>query len=98
MALVMLGAAIWDGAFRKVSWLPDWPRIRRLFSLGSHAALQIGFEAAVFVLVGALASRLDEVSLAAHGMAINVISVAFMVPLGISSAAAVRVGNAVGRL
>jgi MATE family multidrug resistance protein len=44
-----------------------------------------------------LAARLDEVSLAAHGIAVQVIATTFMVPLGISSAAAVRVGQAVGR-
>jgi MATE family multidrug resistance protein len=37
------------------------------------------------------------VSLAAHGIAVQVIATTFMVPLGISSAAAVRVGHAVGR-
>src|SRR3954453_18846973 len=44
-----------------------------------------------------MAAKLDEVSLAAHGIAVQVISTTFMVPLGISSAAAVRVGHAVGR-
>ena len=44
-----------------------------------------------------MAARLDEASLAAHGIAVNVISTTFMVPLGISSAAAVRVGQALGR-
>ena len=59
--------------------------------------MQILFEGAVFAVVTVLAARLDEVSLAAHGIAVNVISITFMVPLGISSAAAVRVGQAVGR-
>jgi len=40
---------------------------------------------------------LDEASLAAHGLAINVTSTTYMIPLGVSSAAAVRVGHAVGR-
>ena len=44
-----------------------------------------------------MAARLDEASLAAHGIAVNVISTTYMVPLGISSAAAVRVGQAMGR-
>ena len=44
-----------------------------------------------------MAAKLDVVSLAAHRIAVNVISTTFMVPLGISSAAAVRVGQAVGR-
>ena len=74
-----------------------WARIRRLIALGLPAAGQIGFEGAVFGVVTVLAARLDEVSLAAHSIAVQVIATTFMVPLGISSAAAVRVGQAVGR-
>jgi MATE family multidrug resistance protein len=58
---------------------------------------QIAFEGAVFGVVTVLAAKLDEISLAAHGVAVQVISTTFMVPLGVSSAAAVRVGQAVGR-
>jgi multidrug resistance protein, MATE family len=80
-----------------MSWRPDWPRMNRLLVLGLPAAGQIGFEGAVFAIVTAMAARLDEASLAAHGIAVNVIGTTYMVPLGISSAAAVRVGQAVGR-
>ena len=59
--------------------------------------MQILVEGAVFAVVTVMAARCDEVSLAAHSIAVNVISITFMVPLGISSAAAVRVGQAVGR-
>jgi MATE family multidrug resistance protein len=47
--------------------------------------------------VSALAGRLDAVSLAAHQITLNLASLTFMVPLGIASAGAVRVGHAVGR-
>jgi MATE family multidrug resistance protein len=97
MALVLAGATARHGAFRKVSWLPRFSGIRTLLALGLPASLQMGFEAAVFAIVTAFACRLDEASLAAHSIALNVISVTYMVPLGISSAAAVRVGSAVGR-
>jgi multidrug resistance protein, MATE family len=81
----------------RMSWRPDWGRVRRLVALGLPAAGQIIFEGAVFGIVTLLAARLDEVSLAAHSIAVNVISTTYMVPLGISSAAAVRVGQALGR-
>jgi multidrug resistance protein, MATE family len=97
MAGVLVATAIAQGAFHDVRWQPDQVAIRRLFSLGWPAAAQIGLEAAVFAIVSALAAQLDEASLAAHGVALNVISVTYMVPLGIASAAAVRVGHAVGR-
>jgi MATE family multidrug resistance protein len=80
-----------------ISWRPDVARIRRLIQLGLPAAGQILFEGAVFAAVTVMAARLDEASLAAHGIAVNVISTTYMVPLGISSAAAVRVGQAYGR-
>ena len=80
-----------------MSWRIEMERIRRLIYLGAAPALQILLEGAVFGAVSVLAARLDEVSLAAHGLAVNVIATTYMVPLGISSAAAVRVGQAVGR-
>jgi multidrug resistance protein, MATE family len=101
MALVMLAAVCWyerDSSLHfLVSWRPDVSRLRRLLSLGAAAAGQMAFEGAVFGIVTVLAAKLDEASLAAHSVAVLVISTTFMVPLGISSAAAVRVGQAVGR-
>ncbi|HUI53653.1 MAG TPA: MATE family efflux transporter [Bryobacteraceae bacterium] len=102
MAAVLLGAILWHerksgNLLFHVTWRPDLARIRRLVALGLPAGGQILFEGAVFGIVTALAARLDEASLAAHGIAVNVIATTFMVPLGISSAAAVRVGQAIGR-
>lgn len=81
----------------RISKKPDLARMRRLIALGLPAALQIGVEGGVFGVVTVFAARLDEIALAAHSIAVNVVSTTFMVPLGISSAAAVRVGHAVGR-
>jgi MATE family multidrug resistance protein len=102
MAAVMLAAVLWHerktgSLLFRISWRPDFARIRRLASLGLSAAGQMAFEGAVFGVVTVLAARLDVVSLAAHGIAVQVIATTYMVPLGISSAAAVRVGHAVGR-
>jgi MATE family multidrug resistance protein len=97
MAAVLLAAVLRHGGLRQVSWRARADRMRRLIALGAAAALQIGVEAAGFSIISAFAAKLDEVSLAAHSITLLVVSVAFMVPLGISSAAAVRVGHAVGR-
>jgi len=75
----------------------EWPRLMRLLDLGIPAALQITLEVALFSVATALAARLDAASLAAHQIAITVASTTFMVPYGVASAAAVRVGQAVGR-
>ena len=81
----------------KTALKPDLARIRRLLDLGLPAATQIMVEIAVFALATALIGRLDPVSLAAHQIAMNTVSFTYMVPLGIGSAAAVRVGQALGR-
>jgi len=75
----------------------DLPRIRRLLTLGYPAALQFTLESGVFALVTALIARLGPVPLASHQIALNTVAFTYMVPLGISSAAAVRVGQAIGR-
>ena len=72
-------------------------RLRRLAWLGTPAALQLLLETGIFAAVTALAGRLDPSSLAAHQIALNMAGVSFMVPLGVASAGAVRVGHAVGR-
>ncbi len=74
----------------------DAVRVRRLLALGLPAASQVTLEVGVFAAVSALAGTLDPVSLGAHQIALNIAALAFMVPLGLSSAAAVRVGYAVG--
>lgn len=71
-------------------------RFVRLWQLGFPAATQITLEVGVFGLATALAGRLDPVSSAAHQIALNIAGASFMVPLGVASAGAVRVGNRVG--
>ena len=70
--------------------------LRRLLSLGVPAATQITLEVGVFAAATVLAGRLDPVALASHQVALNIVSVLFMVPLGVASSGAVRVGHAVG--
>lgn len=71
--------------------------MRRLLRLGVPAASQITLEVGVFAASTALAGRLTPIALAAHQIAIHIAALSFMVPLGVSSAGAVRVGHAVGR-
>src|SRR6185437_10407735 len=55
------------------------------------------FEVGVFAAATALAGRVSADALAAHQIALNMAAFTFMVPFGIASAAAVRVGHAIGR-
>lgn len=68
----------------------------RLFRLGFPAASQITLEVGVFAATTALAGMVDPISAASHQIAINFAAVTFMIPLGLSSAGAVRVGHAIG--
>ena len=102
LAAVLVGYLLWYDRKHRTDLLrtpiqPDLMRIRRLIALGLPAAMQITLEIGVFALVTALIGRLGAVSLASHQIALNTVSLTYMVPLGISSAAAVRVGQAIGR-
>ena len=79
-----------------VPWTLDIARIRRLVALGFPAASQVTLEVGVFAAATALAGKLDPVSSGSHQIALNIAALAFMVPLGLSSAGAVRVGHAIG--
>ncbi len=75
---------------------PDFQRILRILQLGGPAATQMLFEIGAFGTATVIAARLSPEALAAHQIALNCASVTYMVPLGISAAAAVAVGHAVG--
>jgi multidrug resistance protein, MATE family len=75
----------------------DVDRVVRLVRLGFPAGAQMLIEVGVFATATALAARLSATSLAAHQIAIHMASVTFMIPYGLASAAAVRVGHSVGR-
>lgn len=72
-------------------------RLRHLVRLGFPAAMQTVFEYGVFASATAFAGRLEPVALAAHQIVLNIAGFTFMVPFGLASAGAVRVGQAVGR-
>ena len=70
--------------------------MRALFQLGLPAAGQTGVEYLVYTVATVLVGRLNATSLAAHQLALSTVYTTYMLPLGISSAAAVRVGQALG--
>jgi MATE family multidrug resistance protein len=71
-------------------------RIRELLRLGLPAAIQLLLEIGAFAFATFLIGKLGAVQLAGHQIALNVASFTYMVPLGIGSAAAIRVGHAMG--
>jgi MATE family multidrug resistance protein len=99
---VMLAVAGW-GAWRELRRIDfkfhGWhPRLFwDVFSLGLPAGLQMLAEVLVFSFVTALVGRLGADTLAAHQLTLQLASFTFMVPMGLSHAAAARVGQALGR-
>jgi len=75
---------------------PQVARLKRLLQLGAPAAGQILLEVGAWNLATLSAGYLTPVALATHQIVLNYASVTYMVPLGISAAAAVSVGHAVG--
>ena len=72
-------------------------RLRRLTLLGAPAGGQIFVEISIFGVVTYLIGTMGPLPLSGHEIALNCASFTFMVPFAISAAAAVRVGQAIGR-
>ena len=96
MACVLFATILYRDGPRVAAGRIELSRIRRLLALGLPAASQVTLEVGVFAAATALAGRLAPAALAAHQIAINIASFTFMVPLGVGSAGAVRVGHAIG--
>jgi MATE family multidrug resistance protein len=71
--------------------------LARMVRLGSPIGIQFGLEYGAFGATGLLMGWLGTVAMAGHQVALNLASLTFMVPLGISQATAVLVGQGVGR-
>jgi MATE family multidrug resistance protein len=98
--LVVLLWLAWDvlRAYRppSLSRLVQAGPLRRMLGLGVPVGLQTALEVWAFSAAGLLMGALGARELAAHAIALNIISITFMVPSGIGAAASTRVGNLVG--
>ncbi len=100
--LIMAGWALFNPLHRDYRlfqrfWRPEWPAFFEVFRLGLPIGFTILAEVGLFMAASVMMGWLGTVSLAAHGIAIQLASISFMVPLGLSHAATVRVGQAYGR-
>ena len=78
-------------------WHADWPRYAAVWRLGTPIAMTLALEVTIFNAAVFLMGLVGTAALAAHAVAIQIASFTFMVPLGLSQAATVRVGLAFGR-
>ena len=73
-----------------------WPPLAQMLRVGLPIGGQQALEAGAFGAIGLLMGVLGTAQMAAHQVAITLAAFTFMVPLGVGSATAVRVGRAIG--
>ncbi len=78
-------------------WRPDWEAFAQVFRLGWPIALTLLSESGLFMATMVMMGWLGPNPLAAHGIALQICSVTFMVHIGLSQAATVRAGRAWGK-
>ncbi|HEY3661995.1 MAG TPA: MATE family efflux transporter [Chthoniobacterales bacterium] len=103
--VAMLAAMIWwcvrSPAVREwvpLRWFraPEWSAVRDLIHVGLPASLQLLAEVSAFVMATLVIGTLGPAALASHQVAITCAATIFMVPLGLSMALTVRMGEAWG--
>jgi MATE family multidrug resistance protein len=75
---------------------PDWRGLHHLIKIGLPASLQIFAEVSAFVAAALIIGSMGVAALASHQVAITCAATVFMVPLGLSQALTVRIGEAWG--
>ncbi|WP_050522574.1 MATE family efflux transporter [Pseudorhodobacter wandonensis] len=78
-------------------WRPDWQAMHQVYRVGWPIGLTGLAEGGLFQASAIMMGWIGTVQLAAHGIALEVTALAFMVHLGLSNAATVRVGRAMGQ-
>ncbi|WP_428650929.1 MATE family efflux transporter [Roseibium sp.] len=78
-------------------WRSDWPVFWQIVRLGTPIALTIIAEGSLFTASSIMIGWLGTLPLAGHGIALQIASITFMVPVGFSVAAMTRVSLAAGR-
>ncbi len=102
--MILVGMFVWFAKSEALSgWVPlrwsgrpGWSGVRRLASMGFPASIQMLCEVSAFSVAGLLMGRFGKDALAAHQIAITLAATAFMIPLGLSMALTVRIGEALG--
>lgn len=102
MFLALLGYAVTHRKLKRFHILarflkPDWPHFFEVLRVGVPIGLTVAAEVGLFSVAAILMGRLGTNEVAAHAVALQLASTAFMVPLGLGVAATVRVGLAAGR-
>lgn len=74
-------------------WRPDWQAMRQVYRLGLPIGLTGLAEGGMFHASALMMGSIGTVQLAAHGIALQVAALTFMLHVGLSSAATIRVAR-----
>lgn len=102
VALFLAAYGAWTPALRGHALFgnflkPDLPALNDVFRLGWPIGITVVAEVAFFSATTIMMGWVGPRALAAHGIALQYSALAFMIPLGLSAAATIRVGRAYGR-
>ncbi len=100
-AVVLLAFAVMKKSLRHHElfvrwWRADWPAFFKVVQLGWPIALSLLAEISLFAFSAIMVGWYGVVALAAHGIVLQIISVLFMIPLGLSQVGTIRIGLAKG--
>ncbi|MEO1192328.1 MAG: MATE family efflux transporter [Pseudomonadota bacterium] len=100
--LVMLAFVFIDPKLKRMRlfarfWRPDWELFKEINRVGLPIGTALFFETLLFLAALYLQGLISIASQAAHGAAIMIIAITFMLPMGVAQAGTVRIGLAVGR-
>ncbi|WGI24046.1 MATE family efflux transporter [Halomonas alkaliantarctica] len=76
---------------------PQWQGIRELVVVGVPIGVAIFVEVTLFTLIALFIASFGEVTVGAHQIALSFTSILFMLPMSLSMALTVRVGNTLGQ-
>lgn len=95
--IYITAARRFDGA-KPAYWLglPSWPQLVSLMKIGGPSAITLVLEASAFSIAALAIGWFGAIPLAAHQIAMSCASTTFMLPLGVSLATTIRIGQAVG--
>jgi MATE family, multidrug efflux pump len=101
MFAILVAASLVDPRMRRLRlfalpWLPARRELSALWRLGLPIGVTIVAEVGVFSAATLVMGLISRATLEAHTVALQIASLAFMVPLGLGQAASVRVGHAYG--
>ena len=81
--------------FAVFEW-PQWHSIGKIFKLGFPIALTVFLEMALFGAIGFFVAKISITQMAAHSIASNLNWMTYVIPMGIGSAASIRIGFLIG--